>query len=311
MALHFDLIAAGVLAPGIGSIGQLIERAATSQRLDSPIDGTASHGASGRGDRFIGTMPGRTGAQASEAFLAPSSTALPANERRRASAVVRLALACAEQALAFRPDLAACVRLVFASDEGVGDVSHQMLDALANDRPLSPLVFANSVHNAPSGYFSIAHHNRRPSISLSSGAQSFAGGLLCAAAEAEATGEPVLFVSYDSPLPMPLRSLLSISQPSASAWLIVAPDSMPPDPVMASFGVELIDLDVRDGGARIDVTPLQRPIDHRPHWLPATWTSNSSALGIAALGLLAEASGTRDFSLGRQAVRLSRLQNAS
>ena len=42
----------------------------------------------------------------------------------------------------------------------------------------------NSVHNAPSGYFSIAYRNRQSATVVSLGLESFASGLLCAASEA-------------------------------------------------------------------------------------------------------------------------------
>jgi hypothetical protein len=357
MAMRFDLLAAGVLAPGVGSFETMLDLADRGAPPRPPSSGIGRGGVCGLGrcptsgrinmpttrvpdfaSEWVANRPGET-------FVAPPVLSLPANERRRASAVVRLVLACAEQALARRPELASCVRLVFAADEGVGDVCQTMLEALANEQPVSPLVFANSVHNAPSGYFSIAHRNRRPATSLSLGEQSFACGLLTAAAEAQATREPVLFVNYDSPLPMPLRSVLPIGEPSATAWLIVASDeegspallrapaarldardgdragapssaggihagaSSPARP-LASFLAELVEMQVHDGCDPFDVAPLRFPLDHRPAWLPRGWASNSSALGVAALGLVGAAQGVRDFSLGRQALRLSRLADA-
>ena len=109
---------------------------------------------------------------------------LPANERRRASQAVRLALACIEQALQASPFPVETLRSVFATDEGTGEVCQQMLEALATTRQVSPLLFPNSVHNAPSGYFSIAWRNRQPATVVSLGLESFASGLLCAVTEA-------------------------------------------------------------------------------------------------------------------------------
>jgi hypothetical protein len=78
---------------------------------------------------------------------------LPANERRRASQVVRLTQACIEQALRDCPFPAGSLRSVFATDEGTGEICRQVLEAVATTREVSPLVFANSVQNAPSGLF--------------------------------------------------------------------------------------------------------------------------------------------------------------
>lgn len=344
MRLRFDLIGAGVLAPGIDSIDRLIERAESALAASRNGTGTTC-------DTFASDGSGPPDAKSTHAddmmderFDLPSPIRLPANERRRTSAVARLVLGCAEQALSQRPESSAEAHLVFAADEGVGDVSQQMLDSLARDRPLSPLVFANSVHNAPSGYVSIAHGNQRPASSLSLGRQSFACGLLCAVTEAKTSGQPVLFMNYDSPMPMPMRSLLPIAHASASAWLIMAPVQRPatrldsgldatsmharhrdtgrlssttglgtiqPAPPLASFCVELMEIDADRGGAAANARRHLALLDHRPGWLPAAWASNSSALGIAALGLLAEPGGTRDFSLGHQVLRLSRVEACS
>ncbi|MEO5771501.1 MAG: beta-ketoacyl synthase chain length factor [Burkholderiaceae bacterium] len=224
----------------------------------------------------------------------PSPQALPANERRRASQVVRLTLACAEQALQGSPFPVDQLRLVFASDEGTGEVCQQMLEALAVGRELSPLVFHNSVHNAPSGYFCIGHQNRQSALSVSLGKESFASGLLCAAAEAQTTGQPVIFLAYDAPMPPPLHCLLPIDQASATAWIIAATAArsngrMP----LASFA-----LDLREA------TPGS--VDALPSWLPASWAGNSSAPGFVALTLLDDSTGAYGLCLGTQCLRLER-----
>ena len=87
---------------------------------------------------------------------------------------------------------------------------------------MSPLLFHNSVHNAPAGYFSIAYQNHLPAVSVSMGCESFAAGLLCAVSEACTSRQPVLFLAYDAPLPEPMRALLPIEQATASAWIIEA-----------------------------------------------------------------------------------------
>lgn len=272
MRLQFDLFAAGVLAPGIDALADLY--------------------ALRRGER----------ASADAAPALPAPQALPPNERRRASQVVRLTLACAERALAACPFPVGQLRMVFASDEGTGEVCQQMLDTLATTRQISPLLFHNSVHNAPSGYFSIAHRNRQSATSVSLGAQSFAAGLLCAASEACTSGQPVLLLAYDPAMTEPLTSLLPVTQATASAWVIAAGDicATAARAPLASFALSL-------HPASGDAEPVL------PGWLPAAWAANSSAQSLVGLSLLDDAAPTRvcDLRLGAQRLRLERVDGAS
>src|SRR5262245_23776918 len=72
----------------------------------------------------------------------PDAMVLPANERRRAAASVRWALAAAQQALdagGFRPDE---VATVFATSGSDGDTLHRICEALAGaEREISPTRF--------------------------------------------------------------------------------------------------------------------------------------------------------------------------
>ncbi len=269
MKLKFDLYAAGALAPGIGSLHDLIALRRSARVLES------------------------------DSLTLPVPHALDANERRRASQAVRLSMACAEQALRTSPFAVDRLRLVFASDEGTGEVCKQMLEALATGRDVSPLVFHNSVHNAPSGYFTIGHHSKQPALSVSLGLESFASGLLCAATEAHTTRQPVLFVCYDPPMPPPMRSLLPVEQASATAWVMAASSGAPQAPApLASFTLELGKADAEQ-------------LDTRPAWLPAAWAANASAAGMVALGLLADKTGACEMRLGYQKLRLERLPGAA
>ncbi len=269
MALQFNLYAAGVLAPGIDSLQALLALA---------------HGAE---------LP------AGATLELPSPKALPPNERRRASQVVRLTLACAEQALQASPFPVDALRMVFASDEGTGEVCQQMLEALATTRMVSPLLFHNSVHNAPSGYLSIGVQNRQSATSVSLGSESFASGLLCAASEACSSGQPVLFLSYDPAMTEPLRALLPVEQATASAWIIASGKAPAGHSPLASFELSL--------------HPTASTANHAlPAWLPAAWAANSSAQGLVALALLDAPRGQAacDLPLGAQVLRLARLEPA-
>lgn len=267
MELQFALYSAGVLAPGLSSLSDWLAWCKTRQ----PV--------------------------AADTTLLPLPLALPANERRRSSQVVRLALACAEQALARSPFAPDQLRSVFASDEGTGEVCQQMLEALATTGQVSPSLFHNSVHNAPAGYFSIATQSRQPSVSVSLGGESFGAGLLCAVSETCSSGQPVLLLAYDAPLPQPMRSLLPIAKATASAWIIASADALSPaQPPLGRFALSL-----NPGAADRGDTPAA--------WLPAAWRGNSSAQAFAVLALLANASGSCEFAFGAQRICVRLMQS--
>lgn len=260
--LSFDLHAVGVLAPGLGSLAELRE----IRRGEKAHDRTAT-------------------------LVLPSPSVLPAHERRRASQAVRLALACIEQALTHSAIPGDSLRSVFATDEGTGEVCQQMLETLATTRQVSPLLFPNSVQNAPSGYFSIAWHNRQPATVVSLGLESFAAGLLCAVTDACSTEQPVLLVSYDPIVTPPLDEMLAVKQATATAW-IISSGRAATCPVLGSFTVKM---ELAAGAA---------PLQHPP-WLPPEWAAHSSARALAALGLLdAGSDASCHFSLGHQLLSL-------
>jgi hypothetical protein len=242
--LNFHLHSVGVMAPGMTSLAELRSICRSGEYPVSPAP-----------------------------LQIPSPAMLPANERRRASQVVRLTQACIEQALHGCPFPAASLRSVFATDEGTGEICQQVLQAVATTGEVSPLVFANSVQNAPSGYFSIAWNNQQSSTVVSLGLESFASGLLCAVTEAIASKQPVLLVAYDPAMTAPMDELLPIRQATATAWVISASAPAADLPVLGSFAVRL-----EHGGAH-QSTPF-------PSWLPSHWAAHSSAAALSALGLL-------------------------
>jgi hypothetical protein len=247
--LAFDLHAAGVLAPGLMSLADLCA-VSSGQRAHEP-----------------------------QPVQVPSPAMLPAQERRRASSAVRLVLACIEQALRGWPLPPEMLHSVFATDEGTGEVCQQMLAALATTRQVSPLLFSNSVLNAPSGYFSIAWRNRKPSTVVSLGLDAFASGLLCAVADARASGAPTLLVCYDPPMQAPLVELLPVHEGIATAWIISAAALDAPVPVLASF-----ELQVEAGSGSASGSGASG----LPAWMPQAWEACASARGLAALGLLGQ-----------------------
>jgi hypothetical protein len=261
---RFHLYAAGVLAPGLASLAQLaaVNRGG-AQYIHSPV-------------------------------VLPAPAMLPAQERRRASQAVRLVLTCVEQAAHASPFAVDTLRSIFASDEGTGEVCQQMLEALATTRQVSPLLFSNSVLNAPSGYFSIAWRNREPATVISLGIESFAMGLLCAVTESLADGRPALLVAYDPPMAAPMDELLPIVDATAAAWIIDCGSPAAGAAPLASFG--------------LSVEPGPQQSSPLPPWMPGGWATQSSARAIAALTLASAQPGAgMRFSMGAQTLALTRL----
>ncbi len=151
----------------------------------------------------------------------PAPTLIPANERRRAPETVLLAVAAAEQAIADAGVDATALASVFASnfgDLGINDYLCATLAATPDE--LSPTRFHNSVHNAASGYWSIATGSRRPSTALSAHPWTFAAGLLEAATQVIDDNEPVLLIAYDIASRGPLADIVDCRDPFAVALLL-------------------------------------------------------------------------------------------
>ena len=152
--------------------------------------------------------------------LVPSEL-LPPAERRRMTETVKLALAVGSEAVARSERQAEALPSVFTSSGGDGATITDILEILASEeRGVSPTRFHNSVHNAPSGYWSIATHSRESSTSLCAHDFSFAAGLLEAASLATSETKPVLLVAYDLPYPAVLHAARPIQSIFGAALLL-------------------------------------------------------------------------------------------
>ncbi|MGB8436994.1 MAG: beta-ketoacyl synthase chain length factor, partial [Burkholderiales bacterium] len=117
---------------------------------------------------------------------------------------------------------------VFVSTDSDGDILHHICEALASPRPeISPTRFHNSVHNAASGYWSIAVHSHAPANMVTGTDEVFGSGLLEAALQAMIEARDVLLVAYDVPMPPPLLALHPVSA-SGGLALILAPGATSP-----------------------------------------------------------------------------------
>lgn len=127
---------------------------------------------------------------------------LPPNERRRATPAIRQAFRAAEDATGDCGIDPAQLASVFASSDADLTIIHRISSALAEPaRLISPTDFHNSVHNAASGYWSIATGSRQSSSTVSAYDASFAAGLLDAALLAVGDAVDTLLVAYDVPGP--------------------------------------------------------------------------------------------------------------
>ncbi len=195
---------------------------------------------------------------------------LAAAERRRCIASARLALNTAHQALQQAPDASRQPACVFASSDGDSQVITQIMESLAQEAPdVSPTRFANSVHNAASGYWSIATGIMQGATCLSGYDDSFACGLLEAAAQAVEENIDCLLIASDVRFQQPFFALRPIAVDCAAALLLTPARS---SKSMAKVQVALVE---------------RRAADCLPSWLPESFAGNPAARALPLLVALA------------------------
>lgn len=172
-------------------------------------------------------------ALAGEEVYAPRPTAipapegLPAAERRRTGATVKLALSAAQQAVAAAGVDSRELPAVFSSSGADGLICHEICETLAStDRQVSPTRFHNSVHNAAAGYWSLATGATAASTALCAHDGSFAAGLLEALALVSVDRVSVLLSAYETTYPEPLRAKRPLPDSFAIA-LVLTPAPAP------------------------------------------------------------------------------------
>ncbi|MCK4864626.1 MAG: beta-ketoacyl synthase chain length factor [Gammaproteobacteria bacterium] len=143
---------------------------------------------------------------------------LPANERRRITSYIKLALHVADEANLADKSLLA----VFASSNGDFYITDHICRTLSMDaKHISPIQFHNSVHNAPSGYWAIAAKSQAASTSISTGESSFSSGLLEAVTQVLCQQQDVLFIAYDFPsIEPPLNKFSDVTEAFATAFVL-------------------------------------------------------------------------------------------
>ncbi len=146
---------------------------------------------------------------------------LPANERRRATELIRLAFRACEDAIHSTQQNLNTMASVFATSGGDYQIFDQICRTLKNtDHAVSPTQFHNSVHNAAAGYWSIATKSCAPSICVAGYDATFTIGLIEAASFTATEKLTTLFIAYDITPPFPLSEKRGIKNPFAVAFLL-------------------------------------------------------------------------------------------
>ncbi|MDO8206534.1 MAG: beta-ketoacyl synthase chain length factor [Gallionella sp.] len=156
--------------------------------------------------------------------ILPSPALLPAAERRRSGAIVKLTLATGLEAINAAGLDAASLPSVFSASGGDGENCHAICEMLASsDRQISPTRFHNSVHNTASGYWSIATGAMTASSVLCAFDASFGAGLLEAISQVVVDNTRTIMLACDTPYPEPLYSARPIPDAFGIA-LVLAPE---------------------------------------------------------------------------------------
>ena len=209
----------------------------------------------------------------------PVPTILPPAERRRASRVIKVALAVGLEAAQAAGQDPAQLPNVFASSGGDGHNCHSLCELLgSDDRQVSPTRFHNSVHNAASGYWAIATGATPPAQVLGGYDASFAVGLFEAMVQVQTLNTPVLLVVIDSEYPQPLHAKRPIADTSGLALVL--------SPTKSERSLAQLVLDAKaylaDGNAVVQLQPGLEGLSAMSEQLPP-WR------GVPLLAALAEA----------------------
>lgn len=156
-------------------------------------------------------------------YSTPKPDAVPAKERRRAGGLINLAVQVAHEACDVAGVDKTTIPSVFTSvmsDTALTDYMCRKLTAA--EKLLSPTKFHNSVHNAPSGYWSISAENRAPSSYVGGFVESVGAALFEAVSQSHAAAAPVLMVAYDIANQPPFHDIARVDE-SVGVALVVTP----------------------------------------------------------------------------------------
>lgn len=154
---------------------------------------------------------------------APKPQIIPANERRRAPLMVRIAVEVSSQAIdqaQLDPREVACV---FGSGLGDTEITDYMCRQLSTEeKALSPTKFHNSVHNAAAGYWTISTDCMKAANSIAAYQYTAGQALIEGVCHSVSHQEPVLITLFDIAATGLFGDLFSCRDSFAAAILINA-----------------------------------------------------------------------------------------
>jgi len=153
----------------------------------------------------------------------PAPDIIPANERRRAPLLVKMAVETSQQAInqsTYKPTQVACV---FGSGIGDTDVTDYLCKTLlTEDKLLSPTRFHNSVHNTSAGYWTISTDCMQAANSIAAYQHTAGMALLESLCQTQQQQIPVLLTIYDMEVRMLFTEIFP-SEHNFSVSLLIAP----------------------------------------------------------------------------------------
>jgi hypothetical protein len=160
-----------------------------------------------------------TGTWQAETVLQP--TMIPARERRRAPQSVKLAVEVMTQACEMAGLDPAGIAAVFSSAMGDMQITDYLCRTLATTpAAVSPTRFHNSVHNATTGYWSIAAGSNAATNAISAYNYTAPMAFLEAAIQTLEDESPVLLVTQEMAAPRALHNTCPSDQPFSAAILL-------------------------------------------------------------------------------------------
>lgn len=152
----------------------------------------------------------------------PQAKLIPPRDRRRASMFVRMAIEVMDHACRMGRVDPSSVATVFGSSLGDVEITDYMCSALAREPlSMSPTRFHNSVHNACSGYWSIATGAHWPANAVSAYDHSPAVALLEGAVLAIEERIPVLVAFQEARATHTFESIFPARNPLSIAMLLM------------------------------------------------------------------------------------------
>lgn len=158
-------------------------------------------------------------AERARAAVAPKFPLVEGRNRRFTSLVTQMHMDACGQALSASGVSPKSVRSIFASAGGELETAVAILDGITQSAQVSAARFVQSVHNTPSGVFSIATGNTEPSNTITAGEDTVAVALFEAALLLSESSASVIVSFGDEAIPSVFRTLNTYSSFAAAIVL--------------------------------------------------------------------------------------------